>query len=98
MSSNGESMILLLLPLKHPDKSLYLSMVMEELAKPFFGKLLLAAYAESEIVLAVTSSGIASLLLPAGWTTHSRFKLPLELTEESLCKIRKNTHIGKLLA
>ncbi|GKE14700.1 DNA helicase [Tanacetum coccineum] len=32
----------------------------------------------------VASSGIASLLLPSGRTAHSRFKLPLELTEESL--------------
>ncbi|GJY50997.1 DNA helicase [Tanacetum coccineum] len=31
-------------------------------------------------------------------TTHSRFKVPLELTEESLCKITKNTHLAKLLA
>ncbi|GJR25804.1 DNA helicase, partial [Tanacetum coccineum] len=36
-----------------------------------------------------------------GWdigTAHSRFKVPLELTEESLCKITKNTHLAKLLA
>nr|GEY78024.1 DNA helicase [Tanacetum cinerariifolium] len=31
-------------------------------------------------------------------TAHSRFKLPLELTEESLCRITKNTQLGKLLA
>nr|GEV91677.1 DNA helicase [Tanacetum cinerariifolium] len=44
------------------------------------------------------SSGIASLLLPLGRTAHSRFKLPLELTKESLCRITKNSHLGKLLA
>ncbi|GKB67063.1 DNA helicase [Tanacetum coccineum] len=53
---------------------------------------------EEKIVLAVASSGIASLLLPSGRTAHSRFKLPLELTEESLCRITKNSHLGKLLA
>ncbi|GJY94110.1 DNA helicase [Tanacetum coccineum] len=42
-----------------------------------------------KIVLAVASSGIASLLLPAGRTAHSRFKLPLELTDESICGIKK---------
>ncbi|GJU69445.1 DNA helicase [Tanacetum coccineum] len=26
------------------------------------------------------------------------FKLPIELTEESLCKVTKNSHLGKLLA
>ncbi|GJX47152.1 DNA helicase [Tanacetum coccineum] len=49
-------------------------------------------------VLAVASSGIASLLLPSGRTAHSRFKLPIELTEESLCKVTKNSQLGKLLA
>ncbi|GJZ64847.1 DNA helicase [Tanacetum coccineum] len=49
-------------------------------------------------MLEVASSGIASLLLPSGRTTHSRFKLPLELTDESICKITKNTHDGSLLA
>nr|GEW68528.1 DNA helicase [Tanacetum cinerariifolium] len=53
---------------------------------------------ENKIVLAVASSGIASLLLPSGHTAHSRFKLPLELTEESICRITKNSHLGKLLA
>ncbi|GKE66380.1 DNA helicase [Tanacetum coccineum] len=36
---------------------------------------------KGKIVLAVASLGIASLLLPSGRTAHSRFKLPLELTE-----------------
>ncbi|GJW09054.1 DNA helicase [Tanacetum coccineum] len=31
-------------------------------------------------------------------TAHSRFKLPIELTEESLCKVTKNSHLEKLLA
>nr|GEX50438.1 DNA helicase [Tanacetum cinerariifolium] len=53
---------------------------------------------EGNIVLAVASSGIASLLLPSDHTAHSIFKLPFELTDESLCKITKNTQLGKLLA
>ncbi|GJZ06886.1 DNA helicase [Tanacetum coccineum] len=53
---------------------------------------------QGKIVLAVATSGIASLLLPNGRTIHSRFKLPLELTDESICKITKNTHAGHLLA
>ncbi|GJX95631.1 DNA helicase [Tanacetum coccineum] len=52
--------------------------------------------AEGKIVLAVASSGIASLLLPAGRTAHSRFKLPLELTDESLCHAKKS-QLGNLL-
>ncbi|GJX91651.1 DNA helicase [Tanacetum coccineum] len=38
---------------------------------------------EGKIVLAVASSGIASLLLPAGRTAHSRFKIPLDLTDNT---------------
>ncbi|GJZ46103.1 DNA helicase [Tanacetum coccineum] len=38
---------------------------------------------QGKIVLVVASSGIASLLLPAGRTAHSRFKIPLDLTDTS---------------
>nr|GEY57945.1 DNA helicase [Tanacetum cinerariifolium] len=46
----------------------------------------------------VASSSIASLFLLSGQTTHSRFKLLLELLEESMCRITKNTHFRKLSA
>ncbi|GJX98975.1 DNA helicase, partial [Tanacetum coccineum] len=52
---------------------------------------------EQKIVLAVASSGIASLLLPAGRTAHSRFKIPLDLTDTSVCSIRKHTQLADLL-
>ncbi|KAJ9567251.1 hypothetical protein OSB04_003217 [Centaurea solstitialis] len=53
--------------------------------------------ATGNIVLAVASSGIASLLLPSGRTTHSRFKIPLDITNESTCHIKKNTQLAHLL-
>ncbi|GKA23021.1 ATP-dependent DNA helicase PIF1, partial [Tanacetum coccineum] len=49
------------------------------------------------IVLAVASSGIASLLLPAGRTAHSRFVIPLELMENSTCGIKQNTQLAELM-
>lgn len=52
---------------------------------------------QGKIVLAVASSGIASLLLPAGRTAHSRLKIPLDLTDESVCNIKKNTQVAELL-
>ncbi|GJY18084.1 ATP-dependent DNA helicase PIF1-like protein [Tanacetum coccineum] len=52
---------------------------------------------EGMIVLAVASSGIASLLLPGGRTAHSRFVIPLELVENSTCGIKQNTHLAELL-
>lgn len=53
--------------------------------------------AQRKIVLAVASSGIASLLLPSGRTAHSRFKLPFDLTNESMCTIKKHTQLADLL-
>ncbi|KAL3627206.1 hypothetical protein CASFOL_028569 [Castilleja foliolosa] len=50
-----------------------------------------------KIVLAVAASGIASLLLPAGRTAHSRFKIPINLTDESMCHAKKGTHLAELL-
>ncbi|XP_020967739.1 uncharacterized protein LOC107616270 [Arachis ipaensis] len=41
-----------------------------------------------DIVLNIASSGIASLLLPNGRTTHSRFKIPLNITDDSVCNIK----------
>nr|GEU39154.1 reverse transcriptase domain-containing protein [Tanacetum cinerariifolium] len=52
---------------------------------------------QGKIVLAVASSGIASLLLPARRTTHSRFKLPLDLTDEYVCHAKKHSQLGDLL-
>ncbi|XP_076921293.1 uncharacterized protein LOC143582659 [Bidens hawaiensis] len=39
-----------------------------------------------EIVLNVASSGITSLLLEGGRTAHSRFLIPINLTEDSQCQ------------
>ncbi|XP_022024062.1 uncharacterized protein LOC110924353 [Helianthus annuus] len=50
-----------------------------------------------EVVLAVATSGIASLLLPSGMTAHSRFKIPLELTEESIYYIKKKSNLCNFL-
>nr|GEV52724.1 ATP-dependent DNA helicase PIF1-like [Tanacetum cinerariifolium] len=50
---------------------------------------------EQKIILAVASLGIASLLLPAGRTAHSRFVIPLELMENSTCGIKQNTQLAK---
>ncbi|KAD4981775.1 hypothetical protein E3N88_18446 [Mikania micrantha] len=56
-----------------------------------------ALRSKGKIVLAVAASGIASLLLPSGRTAHSRFKIPFDLTEESICYIKKKTQLAQLL-
>nr|GEU84700.1 hypothetical protein [Tanacetum cinerariifolium] len=40
---------------------------------------------------------IASLLLPGGRTAHSRFVIPFELTDNSTCGIKQNTHLAELM-
>ncbi|XP_062007589.1 uncharacterized protein LOC133724759 [Rosa rugosa] len=52
---------------------------------------------EGKIVLAVASSGIASILLPNGRTAHSRFKIPITINNLSICPIKKGTHLAKLI-
>nr|GEZ53531.1 DNA helicase [Tanacetum cinerariifolium] len=66
--------------------------------KTFLWKTIIYALrAEGKIVIAVASSGIASLLLPSSRTAHSRFKLPLDLNDSSVCSITKNTQLATLL-
>ncbi|XP_017225164.2 uncharacterized protein LOC108201383 [Daucus carota subsp. sativus] len=49
------------------------------------------------IVLAVASSGIASLLMNGGRTAHSRFKIPINIDEFSCCEIKQNTYLAELI-
>jgi hypothetical protein len=48
-------------------------------------------------VLAVASSGIASLLLPSSKTAHSRFKIPIDLHDESTCNITQQMKVAELV-
>nr|GEX18611.1 helitron helicase-like domain-containing protein [Tanacetum cinerariifolium] len=58
--------------------------------KTFMWKAITCGLRSAEkVILAVASSGIASLLLPSGSTAHARFKIPLKLNDESICNIKK---------
>ncbi|XP_076931995.1 uncharacterized protein LOC143597361 [Bidens hawaiensis] len=52
---------------------------------------------KGDVVLNVASSGIASLLLEGGRTAHSRFLIPINLTEDSICPVKGNTDVYELL-
>ncbi|XP_015960600.1 uncharacterized protein LOC107484558 [Arachis duranensis] len=52
---------------------------------------------KGDIMLNVASSGIASLLLPNGRTAHSRFKILLNITENSVCNIKPGSPQAMLL-
>ncbi|XP_031091042.1 uncharacterized protein LOC115996037 [Ipomoea triloba] len=59
----------------------------------------LSAYirAKGQIVINVASSGIASLLLPGGRTSHSRFAIPISINEESTCNIHQGSQLADLI-
>ncbi len=52
---------------------------------------------QGKIVLAVASSGIASLLLLGGRTAHSRFKILIDLHDESTCNITQHMKVAELV-
>ena len=54
-------------------------------------------HAQENIALCVASSGIASLLLDSGCTAHSRFHIPLQVSDTSVCNITRNSHAFALL-
>lgn len=66
--------------------------------KTFLYKLLLSnVRSQKKIALAVASSGIAALLLAGGRTAHSRFKIPIQLTDESVCSFSIQSDTARLL-
>jgi len=52
---------------------------------------------QRKIVLVVASSGIASLLLLGSKTAHSRFKIPIDLHNESTCNITQQMKVAELV-
>ncbi|XP_066308323.1 uncharacterized protein [Miscanthus floridulus] len=66
--------------------------------KTFLWNAILATLrAQDHIVLAVASCGVASLLLPGGRTAHSRFKIPLDIQQNSICGIPRGTMLAGLI-
>ena len=51
----------------------------------------------SQIALAVASSGIAATLLYHGRTSHSRFHIPIDIQPESVCSISAQSGLAELL-
>ncbi|XP_028752788.1 uncharacterized protein LOC114712419 [Neltuma alba] len=45
----------------------------------------------------IASSGIAATLLPSGRTAHSRFAIPIQVNETSMCSISQGSPLAKLL-
>ncbi|GKA41917.1 DNA helicase [Tanacetum coccineum] len=65
--------------------------------KEIYNLIISASKESRQKLLFVYGHGIASLLLPAGRTTHFRFKLLLDLTDESVCHAKKHSWLANLL-
>ncbi|XP_028764313.1 uncharacterized protein LOC114722452 [Neltuma alba] len=59
--------------------------------------LTMAVRANGDVVINVASSGIAATLLPSGRTAHSRFAIPIDITEDSTCNISHGSPVSHLL-
>ena len=50
-----------------------------------------------QIAIATATSGIAASIMPRGRTAHSRFKIPIKLTDHSMCSFTKQSGTAELL-
>ncbi|XP_027103066.1 uncharacterized protein [Coffea arabica] len=66
--------------------------------KTFLYRALLAEVrSKGFIALATASCGVAASILPGGRTTHSRFKIPIDMNSANMCKISKQSALAKLI-
>ena len=59
--------------------------------------ILLSIQGMGKITLAVASSGIAAELLEGGCTAHSWFKIPIPISDESMCSISLQSMHAQLM-
>ncbi|UPX12183.1 uncharacterized protein EKO05_0002747 [Ascochyta rabiei] len=66
--------------------------------KTFLWRCICAYYRSTgQVVLCVASSGIAAVLLPGGRTAYSRFRIPLDIHDDSICPVAPGSELGRLL-
>ena len=66
--------------------------------KTYMYKALLAKVRSmGQIAIATATSGIAASIMPGGRTAHSRFKIPIKLSDNSMCGFTKQSGTAKLL-
>lgn len=49
------------------------------------------------VALAIVSSGVAASILSGGRTTHSHFKIPIDIYENIGCNISKQSSLARLI-
>ncbi|XP_070014065.1 uncharacterized protein [Nicotiana sylvestris] len=80
------------------DFSIIPNIQTNNIRKSFLYRALLATVrSRGFIALATTTSGVAAFVLPGGRTAHSRFKLPIDTTENYNCNISKQSSLASLI-
>ena len=70
----------------------------DDIGKIFLINLMLAKIRSDEgIALTITSFDIAATLLDGGTTTHSRFKISIDIQSDSICNISAQSHLAELI-
>jgi hypothetical protein len=59
--------------------------------------LIATVHSEGLIVVATATSGIAALIMPGSHTAHSIFKIPIKISDGSICKFSKQSDMADLL-
>ncbi len=62
-----------------------------------FATILSATRAKAKISLAVSPTGLAAENMEGGRTAHSRFRIPIPISTESMCDISAQSNLAKLL-
>lgn len=66
--------------------------------KTFLYRVLLATIRSmGYVALATATSGVVASILPGGSTAHSRFKISIDLDENSSCNISKESSLATLI-
>ena len=53
--------------------------------------------AKGGIALATALSAVASKLMEGGSTLHSKLKVPINISKDSICPFNKNTTVGNII-
>ena len=78
-------------------KKNFYTVLVEQGRHTFTTSLFLSCDQKKEIVLPVALSGSAALLLPAKRIAHFRFKIPMNLNEDSVCDIFPEIMLAELI-
>lgn len=66
--------------------------------KTYLYKALIAKVRSMDLIaVATATSGIAASIMPGGRTAHSRFKIPIKLSDSTMCNFTKQSGTAELL-